>query len=109
MDMNEYQAAALRTASPKEKKDEVFHLVLGLCGESGEIAEKVKKIVRDHGSDFSKLNKDDLVKELGDVLWYVAVLADHFDIAFEEVAVRNIAKLADRKNRGLISGSGDNR
>ncbi|HTJ73508.1 MAG TPA: nucleoside triphosphate pyrophosphohydrolase family protein [Verrucomicrobiae bacterium] len=109
MNMNEYQAAALRTASPKDKKDEVFHLVLGLCGESGEIAEKVKKIVRDHGSDFSKLNKDDLVKELGDVLWYVAVLADHFDIAFEEVAARNIAKLADRKNRGLISGSGDNR
>jgi len=84
MNMNEYQAAALRTASPKDKKDEVFHLVLGLCGESGEIAEKVKKIVRDHGSDFSKLNKDDLVKELGDVLWYVAVLADHFDIAFED-------------------------
>jgi len=109
MNMNEYQAAALRTASPKDKKDEVFHLVLGLCGESGEIAEKVKKIVRDHGSDFSKLNKDDLVKELGDVLWYVAVLADHFDITFEEVAARNIAKLADRKNRGLISGSGDNR
>ena len=107
--MNDYQTAALRTAAPKDKKDEVFHLVLGLCGESGEIAEKVKKIVRDQGSDFSRLDKDDLIKELGDVLWYVAVLADHFDITLGDVADKNIAKLADRQKRGLISGSGDNR
>jgi NTP pyrophosphatase (non-canonical NTP hydrolase) len=109
MDMNNYQKAALRTAAPKDKKDEVFHLVLGLCGESGEIAEKVKKIVRDHGSDFSKLDTSDLTKELGDVLWYVAVLADHFDIPLGDVAEKNIAKLADRQKRGLIGGSGDNR
>lgn len=109
MNMNDYQQAALRTASPKDKKDEVFHLVLGLCGESGEIAEKVKKIVRDHGSDFSHLDTDDLTKELGDVLWYVAVLADHFDVRLDDVATKNIAKLADRQKRGLISGSGDNR
>ncbi|HEU4715480.1 MAG TPA: nucleoside triphosphate pyrophosphohydrolase family protein [Candidatus Saccharimonadales bacterium] len=109
MNMNDYQTAALRTAAPKDKKDEVFHLVLGLCGESGEIAEKVKKIVRDHGSDFSHLDKNDLVKELGDVLWYVAVLADHFDISLGDVVEKNIAKLADRQKRGLIGGSGDNR
>jgi len=107
--MNDYQTAALRTASPKDKKDEVFHLILGLVGEAGEIAEKAKKIVRDKGSDFSELDRDDLTKELGDVLWYVTVLADHFDIPMEEVASRNIAKLADRQKRNLIGGSGDNR
>jgi NTP pyrophosphatase (non-canonical NTP hydrolase) len=109
MNMNDYQTAALRTAAPKDKKDEVFHLILGLVGEAGEIAEKAKKIVRDKDSDFSQLDAGDLTKELGDVLWYVAILADHFDISMEEVASRNIAKLADRQKRNLIGGSGDNR
>lgn len=107
--MNDYQTAALQTAAPKDKKDEVFHLILGLTGEAGEIAEKAKKIVRDKGSDFSQLDTDDLKKELGDVLWYVAVLADHFDIKLDDVATANIAKLADRQKRNLIGGSGDNR
>jgi len=109
MDLNEYQQLALRTASPKDKPNELFHLLLALCGETGEIAEKAKKIVRDHGSDFSKWDRDDIVKELGDVLWYVAVLADYFDIPFEEVGQKNIAKLADRQQRGKLGGSGDNR
>jgi len=109
MNMNDYQTAALRTAAPKDKKDEVFHLVHGLCGESGEIAEKVKKIVRDKNGQISDEDKAEILKELGDVLWYVAVLADHFDITLGDVADKNIAKLADRQKRGLISGSGDNR
>lgn len=109
MNVNEYQKAALRTAAPKDKKDEVFHLILGLVGEAGEIAEKAKKIVRDNHADFSQLDTEDLTKELGDVLWYVAVLADYFDIPLEEVAEKNIAKLASRQKRGLIGGSGDNR
>lgn len=109
MNLNDYQVAALRTAAPKDKKNEVFHLILGLSGEAGEIAEKAKKIVRDKDSDFSQLDMDDLTKELGDVLWYVAVLADHFAIPLEEVGMKNIAKLADRQKRGLLGGSGDNR
>jgi len=109
MNLNEYQTAALRTAAPKDKNNEIFHLLLGLCGEAGEIAEKAKKIVRDKDSDFSTLDMDDLTKELGDVLWYVAVIADHFDIPFEEVGSKNIAKLASRLERNLIGGSGDNR
>lgn len=109
MNMNEYQQAALRTARAKNSKDEVFHLLLGLCGEAGEIAEKTKKIVRDNESDFTKLDVNDLRKELGDVLWHVAVLADYFDIPLEEVANDNIAKLASRMKRGVIGGSGDNR
>lgn len=109
MNLNDYQTAALRTAAPRDKKNEFFHLVLGLVGESGEIAEKIKKIVRDQDSDFSKLDKADLTKELGDVLWHIAVIADYFDIPFEEVGATNIAKLADRLKRGVIQGSGDNR
>ena len=109
MNLNDYQTAALRTASPKTKKNELFHLLLGLCGEAGEIAEKAKKIVRDKDSDFSQWDREDFIKEMGDVMWHVAVLADYFDIPLDEVGEKNIAKLADRMNRGMISGSGDNR
>jgi len=109
MNLNEYQAAALRTAAPKDRHNEVFHLLLGLCGEAGEIAEKAKKVVRDKGSDFSQLDTTDLGRELGDVLWYVAVIADHFGIPLEDVGKANIAKLADRLERGRLGGSGDDR
>jgi NTP pyrophosphatase (non-canonical NTP hydrolase) len=109
MELNEYQRAALRTAAPKGKFNEVFHLLLGLVGETGEIAEKAKKIVRDQDSDFSRWDVEDLTKELGDTLWYVAVIADYFGIALEDVGQVNIAKLADRQNRAMLGGSGDNR
>jgi NTP pyrophosphatase (non-canonical NTP hydrolase) len=109
VDMNEYQQAALRTAAPRDKHNELFHLLLGLVDETGEIAEKAKKIVRDKGSDFANWDIEDLKKELGDTLWYLAVLADHFDIELEDVAKLNIAKLADRQQREALGGSGDNR
>jgi len=107
MDLNDYQQAALRTAAPRDKPNELFHLLLGLVGETGEIAEKAKKIVRDNDSDFSQWDTDDLKKELGDTLWYLAVIADYFDVPLEDVAQLNIAKLVDRQTRGAISGSGD--
>lgn len=107
--MNAYQQAALRTAAPKDKPNEVFHLLLGLVGETGEIAEKAKKIVRDQNSNFAQWDREDLTKELGDTLWYVAVIADHFDIPLEDVAQLNLTKLADRQQRAVLSGSGDNR
>jgi NTP pyrophosphatase (non-canonical NTP hydrolase) len=109
MDLNDYQKAALRTAAPKEKKNELFHLLLGLVGETGEIAEKAKKIVRDQDSDFSRWDIEDFKKELGDTLWYVAVIADYFGVPLEDVAQLNIAKLADRQQRAMLGGSGDNR
>ncbi|TCC56535.1 hypothetical protein E0H73_33200 [Kribbella pittospori] len=109
MDLDDYQKAALRTAAPREKKNEFLHLVLGLVGESGEIAEKVKKIIRDHDSDLSAVDVEDLTKELGDVMWYVAVLADYFDIPLSEVGEKNIEKLASRQKRSVLGGSGDNR
>ncbi len=109
MNLNDYQQLALRTASPKDKPNELFHLVLGLVGESGEIAEKMKKIVRDNASNFDVLDKEDLKKELGDILWYIATLADYFDIPLEDIGKKNIDKLASRLERGTLGGSGDNR
>lgn len=109
MTFDEYQEKALTTGRDKDKKDEIFHRVLGLVGEAGEIAEKIKKIVRDHDSDLSKLDKEDIKKELGDVLWYTAVLADYFNLSFADVATFNLAKLQSRKRRGTLQGSGDNR
>jgi NTP pyrophosphatase (non-canonical NTP hydrolase) len=109
MTFDEYQRLALRTAAPKTKKNELFHLVLGLVGETGEIAEKFKKLIRDKGSDEARLDKADMTKELGDVLWYVAVLADYLEIPLDQIADKNIAKLADRQKRGALGGSGDNR
>jgi NTP pyrophosphatase (non-canonical NTP hydrolase) len=107
MTMQEYQEKALTTSAIVE--NEVFHRVLGLVGEAGEIAEKFKKLVRDHGSDLDKLDRDDMKKELGDVLWYVATLADILDIKLEDIATANLDKLASRQASGLIKGSGDNR
>jgi NTP pyrophosphatase (non-canonical NTP hydrolase) len=109
MDLNDYQLGALRTAAPRDRKNELLHLVLGLVGESGEVAEKFKKWVRDQDSDESRLDRDDIAQELGDVLWYAAVLADYLDLKLDDIAQANLAKLASRQTRGVLGGSGDNR
>jgi NTP pyrophosphatase (non-canonical NTP hydrolase) len=109
MDLDEYQRGALRTAAPRDKKNELLHLVLGLVGESGEVAEKFKKWVRDADSDEARIDRADIAKELGDVLWYLAVLADHLDLSLDDIAAGNLAKLASRQRRGVLGGAGDNR
>ena len=109
MKFDEYQLAALMTAPDISDKNVIFSLVLGLVGESGEVAEKFKKWVRDDNSDPDAIDRDDLNRELGDVLWYIAVLADYFDIRLSEIASANITKLADRRRRDALGGSGDSR
>jgi NTP pyrophosphatase (non-canonical NTP hydrolase) len=109
VELDAYQRGALRTAAPRDKKNELLHLVLGLVGESGEVAEKFKKWVRDDESDESRIDRADIAKELGDVLWYAAVLADYLDLSLDEIAATNLAKLAGRQSRGVLGGSGDNR
>lgn len=109
MNCDDYQRAALRTARSKDAPDEFMHLVLGLVGEAGEIAEKVKKLVRDQGSDLARLDRDAMAAELGDVLWYTAVLADFLGLSLDDVARRNVDKLADRQRRAVLGGSGDTR
>jgi NTP pyrophosphatase (non-canonical NTP hydrolase) len=109
MDLDEYQRGALRTAASRAKRNELLHLVLGLVGESGEVAEKFKKWIRDLDSDESRLDRADIARELGDVLWYVAVLADYLDLSLNDIATTNLAKLASRQRRGVLGGTGDNR
>ncbi len=109
LSLKDYQIAALKTARGKQEHNELFHLVLGLTGETGEIAEKFKKLVRDKNSDVKQLDLRDMNKELGDVLWYLAVLADFLDLSLEDIAQTNLTKLADRQKRSALHGSGDNR
>lgn len=110
MTFDEYQKQAITTALYNGNKMlDVCHWALGLCGESGEIAEKLKKIIRDHGGDPAKIDREDIKKELGDVLWYIAVLAQELGIDLDEIAQANVEKLASRKQRNQIKGSGDNR
>lgn len=109
MKLNQYQTHARETAIYPEQ-DALIYTVLGLTGESGEIAEKVKKLIRDNKSlDMPDDVRNELILELGDVLWYVANLAYELNATLEEVAVGNIQKLESRKIRGVLSGSGDNR
>jgi NTP pyrophosphatase (non-canonical NTP hydrolase) len=110
MTLDEYQKEALVTAvwSGDDMRD-LAHWVLGVTGEAGEVAEKVKKIIRDYDGQVSDDAKKELIKEMGDVMWYLAVLAEHLGYKFEEVGQVNIKKLRDRQARNKIHGSGDNR
>jgi|TARA_R110000824_G_scaffold7178_2_gene32536 NTP pyrophosphatase (non-canonical NTP hydrolase) len=83
----------------------LFENVLGLVGEAGEIAEKTKKLIRDNAT----VKRGDMIKELGDVLFYVTALANHFDSNLSEVIQTNMDKLNSRASRGVLSGNGDNR
>ena len=83
--------------------------VLGLCGESGEIAEKIKKVIRDEGGIISEQKKEEIKKELGDVLWYISQIGVELGLSLDAVAKGNIEKLQSRLERNKISGSGDNR
>jgi NTP pyrophosphatase (non-canonical NTP hydrolase) len=104
MTFEEFQQAARSTALyPQEHR--VTYAALGLVGEAGEIANKVKKTLRGD----KQLDRDILADEMGDVLWYLAALASDLDLNLDDVARRNVEKLADRKARGVIKGDGDKR
>ena len=106
MDLDDYQAAARRTAIYAEHH-RVIYPALGLASEAGEVAGKVKKVLRDQGSDFAHAPTDALKDELGDVLWYVAVLAGDLGLSLDDIAAANLAKLGSRQDRGMLGGSGD--
>jgi NTP pyrophosphatase (non-canonical NTP hydrolase) len=106
MTMNDYQDKAL-TTNINPGVHLFFDRMFGLVGEAGEMADKVKKWIRDDKAEWEKLDKDLMASELGDVLWYVATLADTLGFTLDEVAQRNVNKLADRSKRQKISGSGD--
>ena len=109
MTPNEYQTAALSTAIYPNMGQNFVYPALGLVGEAGEVADKLKKVIRDNGGVLTDPVRDAVAKELGDVLWYVSVLAYEMDYDLNEIAQINIDKLNSRKERGVLSGSGDNR
>ena len=109
MDINEYQEAAISTAIYPNQGNNFIYPTLGLVGESGEIAEKAKKVIRDDGGVLSPEKKEEMKKELGDVMWYLASLSRELGYNLNEVAEANIAKLKSRQERNKLKGSGDNR
>ena len=108
MDINAYQAAAKETAI-YQKDTGILYTTLGLNGEAGEVADKVKKIIRDHGGEMDDAARESIMMELGDVLWYIANLATELGYSLRDIAGTNIQKLQDRQQRNKLHGSGDSR
>lgn len=107
MELNHYQEGALETAIYPLP---ITYPALGMAGEAGEVADKVKKVIRDKNGDFSdKETKHAIAEEIGDVMWYCATLAHDLGFTLDEIANMNYEKLMSRKARGKLHGSGDNR
>lgn len=104
MNFNDYQQKA-QTSAIYDEKHKVIYPMIGLTSEVGEVADKIKKNMRD-GNTYSK---EDIAKEMGDVLWYLSTLASDMDISLESIAETNLQKLRKRQQEGKISGSGDER
>lgn len=113
MDFNEFQIECRKTDVGTAAQDCLdpgwLYYVLGIAGETGELMEKIKKLFRDKNGVVDNEFKEMIIKEMGDVQWYMARLADWFDIDFESVFVTNVEKLQSRKLRNKIHGDGDNR
>ena len=109
MDLNYYQRESRKTALYPEVGNNTIYPTLGLVGEAGEVADKIKKIIRDKNSLFDEDSKEAIKLELGDVLWYISQLSSELGYELEDIAHSNLQKLVSRKNRGKIQGDGDNR
>ena len=104
MQFNDYQEF-VKGMKVYPEKHAIIYLTLGLVGEAGEISEKVKKYLRGD----KPLDREGLLKELGDPLWYIASLADDLGFTLQDVVDANVEKLTSRKERGVLKGSGDDR
>jgi len=109
MNFKEYQEKSRQTAIYPNLGKNFVYPSLGLGGETGEVMEKIKKLIRDKDGKIDDEFKKEISKEMGDVLWYLAQLATEFSLSFEEIAEENIEKLFSRKDRGILHGNGDNR
>lgn len=108
LSLNDYQKMALETAIyPEDVK--IVYPALGLNGEAGEVADKVKKVIRDNNEVFDDEHKKAIALEAGDTLWYVATLAHDLGYTLEDIARMNYEKLKSRQERHKLHGSGDNR
>lgn len=110
-DFWDYQKDSSATAVYRDRGGPLglCYLGLGLCGEAGEVAEKLKRVIRDHGGGVDDEQRDAISKELGDVLWYISEICTHLGIQMTDVAVGNVCKLRDRMERGVLGGNGDDR
>jgi NTP pyrophosphatase (non-canonical NTP hydrolase) len=106
--INDYQHKAIATAIYGAGYSIVYP-TLGIAGEAGEVADKVKKILRDNNGEFTDEKKLEIAKEIGDVCWYIAALCRDLGFSMAEVCQMNLDKLASRQARNKISGSGDDR
>jgi len=113
MNFKTYEKAAWSTFKLDKSPMQIPYLALGIAGEAGEVADKIKKLIRDNGNGEMPAIPEDkrqaIKLELGDVLWYVSCLGRAIGFELEEIADANIEKLASRQNRGVIGGSGDMR
>jgi NTP pyrophosphatase (non-canonical NTP hydrolase) len=109
VDFQAYQQQSRTTARYPDAGSNPIYPTLGLCGEAGEVADKVKKVIRDRDGRFTPDVVEALKLELGDVLWYVAQLATELGLDLDAVAVANLDKLASRAARNVIAGDGDHR
>lgn len=110
MTFDEYQKQALTTAitNPDPLMDKTIW-AMGVAGEAGEVIEKWKKIVAYKDGKLTEEDTAELGKELGDVVWYIAVLADRLELSLDEIMQNNLQKLLDRQQRNVQKGAGDNR
>ncbi len=109
MNFNEYQKESRKNAIYPGLGNNFSFPTIGLAGETGEVAEKVKKILRDKNGMVDDQSREEVKKELGDVLWYLSQIASEFDLSLEDVATGNLEKIKSRRERDLVHGEGDNR
>lgn len=109
MTFNEYQKLSRKTAVYPNCGNNFIYPTLGLAGESGEVSEKIKKVWRDKNCCPDNKEKQEIAKELGDVLWYLSQLATELNLSLEKIALLNIKKANSRRQRNKVNGSGDNR
>jgi len=109
MNFSEYQEKSRKTAKYPNAGNNWVYPTLGLCGEAGEVAEKMKKILRDCDGKIDRMKKEEIKKELGDALWYLSQIASELNLSLDKIAASNIDKLYDRLERNKLSGDGDDR
>lgn len=113
MNIQDYSTQAITTLTDSHDMADMnatlIAQVFGLVGESGEVAEKFKKLIRDKKGQISEEDRTEILKELGDILWYVNAVAHLLDSSLDEIATDNLKKVLSRKDRGVTAGSGDNR
>ena len=115
MEFDDYQKKIIKydIDAPRDAHDPTdpgfITKIVGLGGEAGDAQEKFKKIIRDKDGKISEEDRLEIIKELGDILWYIATIARYLDTPFSEVAKKQLEKAQSRFERGKLHGSGDNR